>query len=256
MEFQDVVRRRRMVRSYAETPVDPAVVDRALANATRAPSAGFSQGWGFLVLDQPGDVQALLGGDRRPERGRGPLAPGDERGPGRRHPVLEQGGVPRPLRRGRQGLAGPRRGQVAGAVLAHRRRHGEPADPPDGGRRGARRVLLRHPARPDPRGQGDVRDPRDRSTRSARSPSATRPTAEPRAHPAPGRASRSTTSFTAAAGASSLRAMDRSRRRSCRRWSGSRPSPTATGTRSTAPRSTASSRSSRRSSRCCTSTSS
>ncbi len=56
MEFQDVVRRRRMVRSYAETPVDPTVVERALANATRAPSAGFSQGWGFLVLDQPDDV--------------------------------------------------------------------------------------------------------------------------------------------------------------------------------------------------------
>ena len=56
MEFQDVVRRRRMVRSYAETPVDPAVVDRALANATRAPSAGFSQGWGFLVLDEADDV--------------------------------------------------------------------------------------------------------------------------------------------------------------------------------------------------------
>jgi nitroreductase len=57
MEFQEVVRRRRMVRSYSDAPVDPAVVDRALANATRAPSAGFSQGWGFLVLDQPDDVR-------------------------------------------------------------------------------------------------------------------------------------------------------------------------------------------------------
>ncbi|WP_205471951.1 nitroreductase family protein [Nocardioides sp. SYSU D00038] len=59
MEFQDVVRRRRMVRDYADRPVDPAVVDRALANATRAPSAGFSQGWGFLVLDTPDDVRAF-----------------------------------------------------------------------------------------------------------------------------------------------------------------------------------------------------
>jgi nitroreductase len=57
MEFQEVVRRRRMIRDYAETPVDPRVVDRALDNATRAPSAGFSQGWGFLVLDQPEDVR-------------------------------------------------------------------------------------------------------------------------------------------------------------------------------------------------------
>jgi nitroreductase len=57
MEFQDVVRRRRMVRSYTAEPLDPAVLDRVLANATRAPSAGFSQGWGFLVLDTPEDVR-------------------------------------------------------------------------------------------------------------------------------------------------------------------------------------------------------
>src|SRR5687768_289267 len=57
MEFQDVVRRRRMVRDYSAEPVDPAVVDRALANAVRAPSAGFSQGWAFLVLDTPQDVR-------------------------------------------------------------------------------------------------------------------------------------------------------------------------------------------------------
>jgi nitroreductase len=57
MEFQDVVRRRKMVRDYAEDPVDPAIIDRALHNAVRAPNAGFSQGWGFLVLDQPDDVR-------------------------------------------------------------------------------------------------------------------------------------------------------------------------------------------------------
>ncbi|MFN8192400.1 MAG: nitroreductase family protein [Nocardioidaceae bacterium] len=59
MEFSDVVRRRRMVRAYADRPVDPAVIERALANATRAPSAGFSQGWAFLVLDTPDDVAAF-----------------------------------------------------------------------------------------------------------------------------------------------------------------------------------------------------
>jgi len=56
MEFQEVVRRRRMVRSYTDEPVDREVVDRALANAVRAPSAGFSQGWAFVVLDTPADV--------------------------------------------------------------------------------------------------------------------------------------------------------------------------------------------------------
>ena len=45
-----------MVRRYSSRAVDPAVVDRALHNAVRAPSAGFSQGWAFLVLDTPEDV--------------------------------------------------------------------------------------------------------------------------------------------------------------------------------------------------------
>jgi nitroreductase len=56
MEFREVVRRRRMVRRYAADPVDPDVVDRMLAHARHAPSAGFSQGWAFLVLDTPDDV--------------------------------------------------------------------------------------------------------------------------------------------------------------------------------------------------------
>ena len=45
-----------MVRRYADRPVDPAVVDRMLDNAVRAPNAGFTQGWAFLVLDTPADV--------------------------------------------------------------------------------------------------------------------------------------------------------------------------------------------------------
>lgn len=52
MEFRDAVRRRRMVRAYDPVrPVPDAVVTRMLEHATRAPSAGFSQGWDFLVLD-------------------------------------------------------------------------------------------------------------------------------------------------------------------------------------------------------------
>jgi nitroreductase len=56
MEFQDVVRYRRMVRTYEDRPVPPETVERILHNAVRAPSAGFSQGWGFLVLDTAGDI--------------------------------------------------------------------------------------------------------------------------------------------------------------------------------------------------------
>ena len=57
VEFQDVVRKRKMVRSFTDMPVDPAVVELILENAIRAPSAGFSQGWAFMLLDQDEDVQ-------------------------------------------------------------------------------------------------------------------------------------------------------------------------------------------------------
>ncbi len=42
-----------MVRSFEDRPVERAIVERLLANAQRAPSAGFSQGWAFLVLEGP-----------------------------------------------------------------------------------------------------------------------------------------------------------------------------------------------------------
>src|SRR5262252_9312699 len=60
MDFQDIVRRRRSVRRYDLTrPVPASVVDRIVSNGLRAPSAGFSQGWAFLVLDTPEDVAAF-----------------------------------------------------------------------------------------------------------------------------------------------------------------------------------------------------
>ena len=67
MEFQDVVRHRRMVRTYSERPVPPEVADRIVRNALRAPSAGFSQGWAFLVLDTPEDVARFRDAVRPPQ---------------------------------------------------------------------------------------------------------------------------------------------------------------------------------------------
>ncbi|WP_305787659.1 nitroreductase family protein [Symbioplanes lichenis] len=56
MEFDEVLRKRRMVRSYdPDRPVPPELVDKLVRHALRAPSAGFSQGWGFLVLSAPAD---------------------------------------------------------------------------------------------------------------------------------------------------------------------------------------------------------
>lgn len=72
MEFQDVVRRRRMVRRYAPDPVPREVVDQALRNAVRAPSAGFTQGWAFLLLDEPGDVETFWGATTPPDRALSP----------------------------------------------------------------------------------------------------------------------------------------------------------------------------------------
>jgi nitroreductase len=54
VEFTEVLRRRRMVRDYdPDRPVPAEVRERLLAHALRAPSAGFSQGWAFLVLETP-----------------------------------------------------------------------------------------------------------------------------------------------------------------------------------------------------------
>jgi nitroreductase len=55
MEFQEVVRRRRMVRNFEDRPLPPEIVERVVTNAQRAPSAGFSQGWAFLVIEEAGD---------------------------------------------------------------------------------------------------------------------------------------------------------------------------------------------------------
>jgi nitroreductase len=57
MEFQDVVDRRRMVRRYKKDPVPEDVVEAIVANSRRGPSAGFSQGFGFLVLEEAQDIE-------------------------------------------------------------------------------------------------------------------------------------------------------------------------------------------------------
>jgi nitroreductase len=56
MDFDEVVRRRRMVRGYdPDRPIPPDLVDKIVRHGLRAPSAGFSQGWSFLVLTAPDD---------------------------------------------------------------------------------------------------------------------------------------------------------------------------------------------------------
>ncbi|MCU1353897.1 MAG: putative oxidoreductase [Acidimicrobiales bacterium] len=53
MDVRDAVRRRRMVRRFAPTPVEPAVVDGLVDLARRAPSAGHTQAVACIVLEGP-----------------------------------------------------------------------------------------------------------------------------------------------------------------------------------------------------------
>jgi nitroreductase len=68
MDYAEVVRRRRMVRNYdPDRPVPPELVERLLGYAVHAPSAGFSQGWEFLVLDDAADRAAFWAATTPPE---------------------------------------------------------------------------------------------------------------------------------------------------------------------------------------------
>ncbi len=67
MEYTEVVRKRRMVRNYdPDRPVDRSVLTELLELAIRAPSAGFSQGWQFLVLDTPEDREVFWAATTEP----------------------------------------------------------------------------------------------------------------------------------------------------------------------------------------------
>ncbi|CAM3279405.1 nitroreductase family protein [Occultella aeris] len=68
MEFSEVVRRRKMVRSFTDEAIPAEAIEAMLSNAVRAPSAGFSQGWAFLVLDRPDDVASFWRVTTPPER--------------------------------------------------------------------------------------------------------------------------------------------------------------------------------------------
>jgi nitroreductase len=53
MELHEAIRRRAMVRSFSEEPVDEAVITRILLDALRSPTAGNCQGTAWVVLEGP-----------------------------------------------------------------------------------------------------------------------------------------------------------------------------------------------------------
>ena len=52
MEFADLLRRRKMVRSYTDEPVDSGAVERIVARGRRAPSGGFSQAVRMVIVTE------------------------------------------------------------------------------------------------------------------------------------------------------------------------------------------------------------
>jgi len=56
MDFQELLKRRKSVRAYEQRPVPHEVLDRVLSSVLHAPTAGFTQGNEFLVLDDPAAV--------------------------------------------------------------------------------------------------------------------------------------------------------------------------------------------------------
>ncbi|HLH47432.1 MAG TPA: nitroreductase family protein, partial [Acidimicrobiales bacterium] len=61
MEFDEVLRRRRMVRRFTDEPVSEADAERLVAAFLRAPSAGFTQGYHLLVLSTPDERRRFWG---------------------------------------------------------------------------------------------------------------------------------------------------------------------------------------------------
>jgi nitroreductase len=60
MELTAAIRARRMIRTYdRDAPIARSVLDELLDLAVRAPSAGYSQGWHFLILDDITSIQTF-----------------------------------------------------------------------------------------------------------------------------------------------------------------------------------------------------
>jgi len=59
MDFRDALRRRRMVRQYADRPLSEGVVDQIAHAAFRAPSAGFTQAISLLICQSAADRDAF-----------------------------------------------------------------------------------------------------------------------------------------------------------------------------------------------------
>jgi nitroreductase len=81
MQFGEVIAQRRMCRDFLDRPVPAATIDRLLAHARRAPSAGHTQGWAFMVLEGPDQTATFWSHDADPAWLAEPTHPGLLRAP-------------------------------------------------------------------------------------------------------------------------------------------------------------------------------
>jgi nitroreductase len=65
-----------MVRAFEDRPLPPGALDRILELATHAPSAGFSQGWAFVVLEGQAETDGYWNATLPAERRAGFAWPG------------------------------------------------------------------------------------------------------------------------------------------------------------------------------------
>src|SRR3954467_3532378 len=75
MELRDTVLKRRIVRNFQPDPVAPETLERMVALAMQAPSAGFSQGQAFVIVTESERRAALAEACGEAGYGRGGFHP-------------------------------------------------------------------------------------------------------------------------------------------------------------------------------------
>lgn len=59
MDYYELINRRRMVRNFTDESIEADVIDRIVTAGLQGPSAGFSQGFEFLVLSEADEREAF-----------------------------------------------------------------------------------------------------------------------------------------------------------------------------------------------------
>jgi len=75
MELKETILKRRMVRNFADKPIDPKTIDRIVQLTRHAPSAGFTQGQSFVVVTKPDLKRAIADTCQEEEYVKGGFAP-------------------------------------------------------------------------------------------------------------------------------------------------------------------------------------